>query len=212
MSNTTRNNDFQQILLGRRSIRKYDSSVKISKEEMAEMIEDATRAPSSVNMQPWRFLVIESEEGKATLAPLARFNQLQVETSSAMIAVFGDLNSFENGEEIYSKAVELGYMPTEVKEKQMAALTNYYANLSPEVNKETVLIDGGLVSMQFMLTARAHGYDTCPIGGFEKDQIAEAFGMDKERYVPVMLISIGKADGAGYQSVRLPVETIAEWK
>lgn len=212
MSNTTRNNDFQQILLGRRSIRKYDSSVKISKEEMAEMIEDATRAPSSVNMQPWRFLVIESEEGKATLAPLARFNQLQVETSSAMIAVFGDLNSFENGEDIYSKAVELGYMPTEVKEKQMAALTNYYANLSPEVNKETVLIDGGLVSMQFMLTARAHGYDTCPIGGFEKDQIAEAFGMDKERYVPVMLISIGKADGAGYQSVRLPVETIAEWK
>jgi len=212
MSNTTRNNDFQQILLGRRSIRKYDSSVKISKEEMAEMIEDATRAPSSVNMQPWRFLVIESEEGKATLTPLARFNQLQVETSSAMIAVFGDLNSFENGEEIYSKAVELGYMPTEVKEKQMAALTNYYANLSPEVNKETVLIDGGLVSMQFMLTARAHGYDTCPIGGFEKDQIAEAFGMDKERYVPVMLISIGKADGAGYQSVRLPVETIAEWK
>lgn len=212
MSNTTRNNDFQQILLGRRSIRKYDSSVKISKEEMAKMIEDATCAPSSVNMQPWRFLVIESEEGKATLAPLARFNQLQVETSSAMIAVFGDLNSFENGEDIYSKAVELGYMPTEVKEKQMAALTNYYANLSPEVNKETVLIDGGLVSMQFMLTARAHGYDTCPIGGFEKDQIAEAFGMDKERYVPVMLISIGKADGAGYQSVRLPVETIAEWK
>ncbi|EPY03840.1 nitroreductase [Paenibacillus alvei TS-15] len=212
MFNTTRNNDFQEILVGRRSIRKYDSSVKISKEEMAEIIEDATRAPSSVNMQPWRFLVIESEEGKATLAPLARFNQLQVETSSAMIAVFGDLNSFENGEDIYSKAVELGYMPTEVKEKQMAALTNYYANLSPEVNKETVLIDGGLVSMQFMLTARAHGYDTCPIGGFEKDQIAEAFGMDKERYVPVMLISIGKADGAGYQSVRLPVETIAEWK
>lgn len=212
MSNTTRNNDFQEILVGRRSIRKYDSSVKISKEEMAEMIEDATRAPSSVNMQPWRFLVIESEEGKATLAPLARFNQLQVETSSAMIAVFGDLNSFENGEDIYSKAVEFGYMPIEVKEKQMAALTNYYANLSPEVNKETVLIDGGLVSMQFMLTARAHGYDTCPIGGFEKDQIAEAFGMDKERYVPVMLISIGKADGAGYQSVRLPVETIAEWK
>ncbi|MEQ7049972.1 nitroreductase family protein [Paenibacillaceae sp. P-4] len=212
MSNTTRNNDFQEILVGRRSIRKYDSSVKISKEEMSEMIEVATRAPSSVNMQPWRFLVIESEEGKATLVPLARFNQLQVETSSAMIAVFGDLNSFENGEDIYSKAVELGYMPTEVKEKQMAALTNYYANLSPEVNKETVLIDGGLVSMQFMLTARAHGYDTCPIGGFEKDQIAEAFGMDKDRYVPVMLISIGKADGAGYQSVRLPVETIAEWK
>ena len=59
--------------------------------------------------------------------------------------------------------------------------------------KDTVLIDGGLVAMQFMLATRAHGYDTCPIGGFEKDQIAEAFGLDKESYVPVMLISIGKA-------------------
>ena len=207
-----KNNNFEEIIVGRRSIRKYDPSVKISKEEMKKILEAATRAPSSVNMQPWRFLVIDSEEGKAKLAPLSRFNQLQVETSSAMIAVFGDLNSFEYGEEIYSKAVELGYMPSEVKKRQMAALTNYYENMLPEVNKDTVLIDGGLVSMQLMLTARAYGYDTCPIGGFEKDQIAEAFGMDKERYVPVMLISIGKAADTGYQSVRLPIEKIAEWK
>ena len=40
--------------------------------------------------------------------------------------------------------------------------------VTPEVMKDTVLIDGGLVAMQFMLAARAHGYDTCPIGGFEK--------------------------------------------
>ena len=53
--------------------------------------------------------------------------------------------------------------------------------VTPEVMKDTVLIDGGLVAMQFMLAARAHGYDTCPIGGFEKDQIAEAFGLDKEK-------------------------------
>ncbi|MNT92592.1 putative NAD(P)H nitroreductase YodC [compost metagenome] len=50
------------------------------------------------------------------------------------------------------------------------------------------------------------------MGGYEKDQIAEAFGLDKERYVPVMLISIGKAAGSGYQSVRLPIDRIAQWK
>lgn len=74
------------------------------------------------------------------------------------------------------------------------------------------MIDAGLVSMQLMLSARAHGYDTNPIGGFEKDQIAEMFGMDKERYIPVMLISIGKALEEGYASVRLPIDTIAQWK
>ena len=85
--------------------------MKISKEEMTEILTEATLAPSSVNMQPWRFVVIESDEAKATLAPLAKFNQSQVETSSAMIALFGDLNNFDNAEEIYGTAVERGLMP-----------------------------------------------------------------------------------------------------
>ena len=45
--------------------------------------------------------------------------------------------------------------------------------------KEMNLMDAGLVSMQLMLSARAHGYDTNPIGEFEKAQIAQAFGLDK---------------------------------
>ncbi|MEO3946416.1 nitroreductase family protein [Gorillibacterium sp. CAU 1737] len=212
MSTVTKSNNFSEIVKGRRSIRKYDPSIKISKEEMTEILQETTLAPSSVNMQPWRFLVIESPEGKAKLAPLAKFNQLQVETSAAVIAIFGDLDNFSYGEQIYSTAVERGYMPQEVKERQMAALTNHFANLPAAINRETVVIDGALASMQLMLVARAHGYDTNPIGGYEKDQIAEAFGLDKDRYVPVMLLSIGKAAEEGYTSVRLPIETVAEWK
>lgn len=210
--NTTKNNDYISIITGRRSIRKYDPSVKISKEEMTEILTEATLAPSSVNMQPWRFVIIESPEAKAKLAPIAKFNQTQVETSAAMIAVFGDLKNFDYAEEIYGAAVERGLMPAEVKERQLAVLGAHFANLPADINRETVMIDGGLVSMQLMLSARAHGYDTNPIGGFEKDQIAEMFGMDKERYIPVMLISIGKALDEGYASVRLPIDKIAQWK
>ncbi|MEC1751668.1 nitroreductase family protein [Bacillus mojavensis] len=205
-------NDFMEIMKGRRSIRNYDPTVKISKEEMTEILEEATTAPSSVNAQPWRFLVIDSPEGKEKLAPLASFNQTQVTTSSAVIAVFADMNNADYLEDIYSKAVELGYMPQEVKDRQIAALTAHFEKLPAQVNRETILIDGGLVSMQLMLTARAHGYDTNPIGGYDKENIAEAFGLDKERYVPVMLLSIGKAADEGYASYRLPVDTIAEWK
>ncbi|MCY8309043.1 nitroreductase family protein [Bacillus vallismortis] len=205
-------NDFMEIMKGRRSIRNYDPTVTISKEEMKEILEEATTAPSSVNAQPWRFLVIDSPEGKEKLAPLASFNQAQVTTSSAVIAVFADMNNADYLEEIYSKAVELGYMPQEVKDRQIAALTAHFEKLPAQVNRETILIDGGLVSMQLMLTARAHGYDTNPIGGYDKENIAETFGLDKERYVPVMLLSIGKAADEGYASYRLPIDTIAEWK
>ncbi|PPQ48934.1 nitroreductase family protein [Paenibacillus peoriae] len=211
-SSTVKTNDFKEIALGRRSVKVYDPSVKISREEMTEILTEATRAPSSINLQPWRFLVIDSPEGKATLAPLARFNQRQVETSSAVIAVFGDLNNFDNFEQIFGEAVELGYMPKDIKEMQQEKVAAHFAALDPVVNRETVLIDGGLVSMQLMLVARAHGYDTNAIGGFEKDQIAEAFGLDKDRYVPVMLISMGKGINDGHPSTRLPIDQIAQWK
>ncbi|MBL5856499.1 nitroreductase family protein [Bacillus sporothermodurans] len=205
-------NDFYKIVTERRSIKSYDKNVKISREEMEEILTLATRAPSSVNMQPWRFLVIESPEAKAKLAPLARFNQTQVETSSVVIAVFGDLNNFEKFEEIYGAAVDKGLMPLEVKEQIHASFSGYYETASREEMKDVVLVDGGLVSMQLMLAARAYGYDTNPMGGYEKDQIAEAFGLDKERYIPVMLISIGKAADNGHPSVRLPIDQVAQWK
>lgn len=204
-------NDFDQIVNGRRSIKLYDPTMKISREEMSEIIAQASRAPSSINLQPWRFLVIDSEEGKEKLLPLASFNSNQVKTSSAVIAIFGDLNNFDYAEEIFGKAVELGYMPKEVKEMQLNYFTPLFEEISKEQMKDTVMLDSGLVAMQLMLVARSYGYDTNPIGGYDKEQIAEVFGMDKERYVPVMLISIGKGVNEGYPSYRLPVEAITTW-
>ncbi|MGG0176472.1 nitroreductase family protein [Gottfriedia acidiceleris] len=212
MTTTQVTNDFNKIVTGRRSIRNYDKSVKISRDEMTGILTLATLAPSTFNLQPWRFLVIESPEAKATLAPLARYNQTQVETSSAVIAVFGDLNKFEKFEEIYGTAVEKGYVPLEYKERSHATISGYFETISRQDMKGEVLLDGGLVSMQLMLAARAYGYDTNPIGGYEKEKIAQAFGLDKDRYVPVMLISIGKATDNGRLTVRLPIEQVAQWK
>ncbi|EUJ31194.1 putative NADH oxidase [Listeria cornellensis FSL F6-0969] len=96
-----KNNDFEDIIKNRRSIRTYDDSVKISREEMEQILTDAMRAPSSVNMQPWRFVVVESPEGKAKLRPLVRFNTQQNDSSSAMLVIFGDMNSFDHGEKIF---------------------------------------------------------------------------------------------------------------
>ncbi|WP_339169404.1 nitroreductase family protein [Paenibacillus sp. FSL R5-0341] len=204
-------NDFNEITYGRRSVKLYDPEVKISREEMTEILAEASRAPSSVNMQPWRFLVVDTAEGKEKLAPLAKFNQNQVLTSAAVVGVFIDMNNAEYLEEIFSKAVEHGYMPQEVKDAQVQFVKPYYDNMPAADLRDVNLIDAGLASMQLMLAARAHGYDTNPIGGYEKDQIAEAFGMDKERYQPVMLISIGKSAKEGHPSYRLPVDTITTW-
>ena len=80
-------NDFNEILESRKSVKGFDPNYKIPHEEMNEIISKATKAPSSVNMQPWRFVVVESDEAKAKLRPLIRFNTSQNDTFSAMIVI-----------------------------------------------------------------------------------------------------------------------------
>ncbi len=212
MTVSTKSNDYKKIISERRSVRVYDPAVKISREEMTEILEEATLAPSSVNLQPWRFLVVESEEAKAALAEIAPNNAAQVNTSSAVIAVFGDMKAFDYADEIMGGAVERGFLPQEVKDQMMANYTRLFASIPAQAFREMILVDSGLVSMQLMLAARARGYDTNPIGGYDKSRIADVFGMEKDRYVPVMLISVGVAAKEARLTTRLAVDRVAEWK
>jgi nitroreductase len=198
-------------LLERRSIRKYDPSVKISKDEMTEMLEKATRAPSSMNMQSWRFYIVESKEAKEKLRPVLYGNQTQLDTSSAMICIFTDLKKFQYAEKIFDKAIEHKIMPEDVKERQLRSISNMVDNLTDISIEKTGWLDAGLVSMQLMQIARQHGYDTCPIGGFKHEEIAEALSIDKKRYKPVMILSIGKRAENGYHSVRLDPNDVTTW-
>lgn len=175
---------------------------------MIQILEDATRAPSSMNMQSWRFVVISTDEGKEKLRPALYGNTLQLETSSAMIVIFTDLKKFEFAEKIFDQAVEKGLMSLEVRNKQITNITNLIPTLSNKGIEKVGLLDAGLVAMQLMHVAKEYGYDTCPIGEFRHEKINDALGIDKERYIPVLIISIGKAAEDGHRSTRLPVEDI----
>jgi nitroreductase len=206
------NNDFKDVVFNRHSVKEFDKDYKIEREEMLQILEEATKAPSSVNLQPWRFVIVESEEGKDKLRPIIKFNTKQNDSSSAMILIFGDMKCYEKTDEIYSQAVEAGYMNEDDKNKSVELFNQGYKSLSKEEMNDVVKIDSSLAAMQLMLVARAHGYDTNPIGGFEKDQLAEAFGLDPNRYVPVIIVAIGKADHAGHKSPRLDVKDITDFK
>lgn len=206
------NNDFKDIVFNRHSVREFDKDYKIDREEMLQILEEATKAPSSVNLQPWRFVIVESEEGKDKLRPIIKFNTKQNDSSSAMILIFGDMKCYEKTDEIYSQALEAGYMSEDDKNKSVELFNQVYKSFSKEEMNDVVKIDSSLAAMQLMLVARAHGYDTNPIGGFEKDQLAEAFGLDPNRYVPVMILAIGKAAYTAHKSPRLDVKDITDFK
>jgi nitroreductase len=197
-------------LLKRRSIRKYDTTVKISDEELKQIILEANLAPSSMNMQPWRYVLVVSDEGKAKLKEALYGNLTQLETSAAMIVLFNDLQKFDYAEKIYDKAFNEGLMPAEVREKQLLNIRNMMPKLDYEKLNQSGLIDCGLAAMNLMSVARLHGYDTCPIGGFNHEKIHEVTQMDHHRYTPVMIISIGKKAEDGFPSVRLDFDDVAK--
>ncbi|HEM3183141.1 nitroreductase family protein [Streptococcus suis] len=205
-------NDFTEIMLGRKSVKIYDETVTIDHEEMLEMLNKAITAPSSVNLQPWRFVVVESAAAKAKLRPMVRFNTKQVDTASAVILIFADIKPQDRTEAIYDRAVAEGKMPQEVRDYQVPVIKSMYDALSPATMREVVKMDASLAAMQLMLVARSHGYDTNPMSGFDHEEMAATFELDPNRYIPVLMVSIGKAKEPVFDSVRIEAEKITDFK
>jgi nitroreductase len=201
--------DFFTVAEERRSVRHYDPNFQMSREDIEELLEIAVKAPSSSNLQPWRFLVIQDQELKEKLLPIAN-NQKQVVDASAVIAVLGDINAYQNAEKIYGAAVETGRMPEDTKNFYVQSINQHYGNLPMDQAINVAMIDGGLISMQLMLAAKAKGYDTVPMGGYDQQKFIEAFQVP-ENLKPVMLISVGKGIQEGFEKIRLPLNDILTW-
>ncbi|MGG4266932.1 nitroreductase family protein [Peribacillus simplex] len=201
--------DFITVAKERRSVRQYDPEYVMTEEEIREILEVAIQAPSSSNLQPWRFLVIQDKQTQQELLPIAK-NQQQIVDASAVIAVLADIEGYKNAERIYGEMVNKGIMKNEIKEPYVASIMHNYGNFSAEKTLSVAMIDGGLVSMQIMLAAKAKGYDTVPMGGFDEAKFVDAFNVP-ENFKPIMLISLGKGMKAGFEKVRLPLDTLLTW-
>jgi len=68
--------ELDEAIKGRRSIRKYEKDATIPEEHLEAMIEAATWAPSSTNVQPWRFILVTQPELIAQMAQ-AVFDKFQ---------------------------------------------------------------------------------------------------------------------------------------
>ncbi|MET4558917.1 nitroreductase [Lysinibacillus parviboronicapiens] len=209
MSTTHTQSQLYTIMQERKSVRVYDPTFKIPQVELEEILKEATTAPSSSNLQAWRFLVIQDNATKTELRAIAN-NQAQVETASAIIAVLGNTEMYKQVEQIYTQNVAEGHMDEAQKNLMIQNTLSTYPAAPLEVRKNIATFDAGLISMQLMLIAKEKGYDTVTMGGFDKVKFAERFELPDHLF-PVVLIAIGKAAAPAYGSSRLPLEDIARF-
>lgn len=79
-------------ILNRKSVRKY-STKKIEDEKLYNILEAGRLAPSWVNVQPWKFIVVKSQETKNLLSD-ATGGQLQVKNADIVICCVADLEAW----------------------------------------------------------------------------------------------------------------------
>ncbi|MDQ0268156.1 nitroreductase family protein [Cytobacillus purgationiresistens] len=199
----------QNLMNDRKSVRVYDPAYKIEQRELQDILSLATSAPSSSNLQSWRFIIIQDQEMKKELRKIAN-NQAQIEDSSAVIAVLGDKTAYKNVEEIYTKNVEAGYMDQSIADRTIENTFKMYPNAPKEALMNIASYDAGLISMQILLLAKERGYDTVVMGGFEKSAFAQRFELPDNEF-PITLIAIGKAAAPAFNTIRLPIEKIAKF-
>lgn len=197
---------FIEVALGRRSVRKYDSNAVITEGEIIDLLKVATQAPSSSNLQPWRFLVVTDPELKQQLVPIANHQQ-QVAEASAVILILADLEMYKLAGPIYEAAFEAGFMSAEIRDRMTENSTKMYSSLPAERLKEVAVFDTGLVAMQLMLAIRSKGYDSVPMGGYNRDEAAKLLGVSS-RYLPTLMLPIGKAAAPGHPTTRLPIDQV----
>lgn len=199
-----KNNDFKDILTNRRSIRKYKTDVVVEDTEIKAIFNDATRAPSANNLQPWTFKVIKTQAAKNKYSHLFPWNRSQYETSSFMVIIFVDKGYAQRAAAIYNQQVALGTMTEAVKQRQ---LDSFKDNVPSDLEIiKTAYLDAGFVAMNLMLVARAHGFDTCPIGGFLRSDAPKAFNLEGTE--AVMALSFGVKDDEGHHSLRLAFDNV----
>lgn len=80
--------DLLEGIYSRRSIRQFTDQ-PIAHEQLLEIIKAGTWAPSGMNNQPWRFVIVQRAEVRNDLAKQTRYNFV-IERAAACIAVFVD--------------------------------------------------------------------------------------------------------------------------
>jgi nitroreductase len=195
----------KEVMHARSSQRKYKKGLSIPKETLTDILETTITAPSSWNLQHWKFIVIEEQERKERLLPIAN-NQQQVVDSSAVIIILGDTEANKNAEEVNSAAVKAGKMPEEVKNTLVNQINQAYEHVE-NIGVYEAIKNASFAAMQLMLAAKAHGIASGPMGGFNPQALREELKIP-DRYIPVLMLPLGYSAEPAHPTMRFPLDRV----
>ncbi len=169
----------------RRAVKKFDSSYKMSSDDVKSLMELVILSPTSYNQQNWRFITATDQDVKEKISVAAR-GQAQPKDGSLVIVLCGNTNAWNQEPLRYWRN-----HPTEKQELVKTNLAKKYAD-SPQNRRDEVFRSCGFAAQTIMLAARQMGLDSCPMVGFEYDELAEIINLPTDHIISMMVV-VGKA-------------------
>jgi nitroreductase len=181
-----------EAIAGRRSTPSFDGA-PLPPEALRQIVAAGLAAPSGYNMQPWRFIVVESPEQKKRLRA-ASYNQAKVEEASVVIVACGDVDGWRKDLDEMLEMGRAGGMPESYAAQARSSVPNYLQSFTPDqmrmwLNKQVML-----AYTHMMLMAEVLGFDTAPLEGFEQAKVHEVLRLPLSYWV-VALLAVGRLTG-----------------
>ncbi|WP_342425568.1 NAD(P)H-dependent oxidoreductase [Paenibacillus sp. FSL L8-0502] len=222
MSNTSaKKQEILDAFLFRHATKEFDPNRIIPEEDFQFILETGRLSPSSVGFEPWQFVVVQNQALREKLAAVSSGGQKQIPAASHVILILAR-------KDVRYDSPYVEYMYKEVKgmsEEEFASLTGRYKIFQGEsqhlLENERTLFDWAskqtYIALGNMMTAAAQiGIDSCPIEGFNYDQVHAI--LEEEGLLENGLLDISVIAAFGYRAhepkrekSRQPLEKVTRW-
>ena len=177
--------ELQQAIQERRSHKLFDKTHQLSSNEIDRLMQLAILSPTAFNLQHWRFVIVTDQKLREKIRKVS-WDQSQVTDASLLIVLTGDLMAWDKEPERYWKNA-----PQTSRDYLIPAIHDYYHG-KPEVQRDEVMRSCGMAAMNLMLAAKDLGYDSCPMDGFDFNEVAKLIKLPED-HIPAMFVVIGKS-------------------
>lgn len=175
----------KEAIRARRAVKHFDPGFVMPDSDKQEILDLALQAPTSFNIQNWRFVLVENIDQKQKLREAA-WDQSQVTDASMVFVLCADIKSWSKDPERYWKNA-----PKEAQDILIPMIRPFYEG-KEGLQRDEAMRSVGIAAQTIMLAAKSMGYDSCPMIGFDSDQVAEIINLPDDHVVGMMLV-VGKA-------------------
>lgn len=209
--------DIARLAKTRHTCKAFDPARKISDADLAALCTVLRYAPSSVNSQPWHFVVAGSDAGKARIAEATQgvytYNGAKLRDASHAIVLCArlDLDDAHLAALLDREDRDGRYATPEAKANQDKS-RRYYVDLHRDRLQDTPawLERQVYIALGMLLQgAAALGIDACPIEGFDRTVLDDTLGLAERGLTAVVLAAIGYRSDADFNA-QLPKSRLDE--